>query len=1548
MCFLGYGQSVSDYSFSQSNGAYTSITGTLVAETTGTTGPLSMDDVIYNLPDGTIPFNFNFNNVVYTGLNISTNGFITFGTTAPLAGTYTPLSATTTYAGAISAFGRDLQGNYATVGDRTTGSNQITNISDIGPAQVGNFITGIGIPANTTITAISGNTLTMSANATSTGVAGVIALWGNWSNIQYAVEGSAPNRVFVIQYANFKRFGTGATTVQDMKLNFQFRLYEGSNNIEVVYGDCSPGLTNFTTVNQVGLRGANNTFPTNINARMNVKGTNDNWLNSDPATANSSGMLFNNVAPANVIPVGLTYRWSPPSCLSPSNLSFTNLSFDSVTLNWLAPSNLPTGGYDWELRTAGAAGSGATGLVNSGNLANNVLSANLTGLSPLTEYTFFIRSDCGVEGLSNWSNISFSTLCLPPTITDTTPDSRCGEGEVELTATPSAGVINWYNTPTGGSSLFTGNTFNTTVTETTTFYAEAGDTSNFPGQAKIAPSLITGTTGNDWGLRFNVTSPMSINSVDVYLTGAAAGNMVVQLKNSAGTILAQQTIAVPAGNATTPVQHTLNLSGFEVQPGTEYRLVTGTGSVAAVREASGNVYPYPLGGAGEIIGGFIAGASQTYYWFYNWTVETICPSPRTAVVATVVSPPALTLSGSSDTICNGQSTSTALTITSNVADYDSYVWSPTEGVTGDSSTGWIFNPSVSTIYTLNASQTTGDLCATSTTFTLNVNPTPTEIVVQDPIINICSDSDPIALVANGGTLENMVIFQENFNGATNSWTTVNNSTTTGTGNINDISWTLRPNGYVRGVTYNSNDNSQFYLSDSDDGGSGSTTDVSLTSPIFSTVGVTEANLTFWHFYQHIGTGTAKVQYSTNGTNWVDIHTYNANQGASGNFVNATHALPAAALNQENLQIRFQYNTAWGWRWALDNVLITGTQSQITWSPIANLFLDNAATQAYNGEIASTVYFSSQTAGSQSYTASAMSALGCSAPSQTVDVTVTQAANAGVISGDSSICGAGNTTTLTTNGDAGGVWLSSNENFATVDANGLVTAVGAGVATISYTVSGTAPCSDNVSTFDVTINITDAPTGDAEQAFCGSANITQLVVNGTEVKWYDAATGGNFLPTIAAIGLTNGTTYYASQTINGCESADRLAVTVTINPIPAAPVVTTTAATCSADGVATIANFDANATYTFTPEGPTVSAGVISSLIVGDSYTVTVTINGCESIASQAFSINGMLAAPAAPVVFTSAASCSSSGTATITNYDSSLTYAFLPVGPTVDETGVISNLFCGTSYTVTASNNNCNSVASTSFAIGCQFATPAVPVIVTTPATCFENGAAFIANFNELLTYSFEPTGPTVGVNGEILNLDCGVSYTVIATNNDNCSSISTTFIIQCVLETPDMPTGEAVQNIEVPNAGDATLANIVVSGTGLIWYASEADALAGINPLPIGTVLVDGATYYVVSSNGSCTSAPFGVTVNVTLGTLGFDSRSFTYYPNPTVDVLNVNYTRNIESVSIVNMLGQEVKNLKPNANTFVVDMSNLQVGTYFMTVTSEEASHTVKVIKK
>ncbi|POY40451.1 hypothetical protein C3L50_07355 [Flavobacterium alvei] len=82
---------------------------------------------------------------------------------------------------------------------------------------------------------------------------------------------------------------------------------------------------------------------------------------------------------------------------------------------------------------------------------------------------------------------------------------------------------------------------------------------------------------------------------------------------------------------------------------------------------------------------------------------------------------------------------------------------------------------------------------------------------------------------------------------------------------------------------------------------------------------------------------------------------------------------------------------------------------------------------------------------------------------------------------------------------------------------------------------------------VVINIqnTTAPTGISVQDFCTTQKptIASLVVSGIIIVWYDSATNGTLVPATTALG--NGVTYYASQTVNGCESVNRLPVSVSI-------------------------------------------------------------------------------------------------------------------------------------------------------------------------------------------------------------------------------------------------------------------------------------------------------------------------------------------------------------------------------------------------------------------
>jgi hypothetical protein len=61
-----------------------------------------------------------------------------------------------------------------------------------------------------------------------------------------------------------------------------------------------------------------------------------------------------------------------------------------------------------------------------------------------------------------------------PTVTSTTPATRCGTGTVTLTATLSdEGGINWYTATSGGSPVGTNSFTTPSITVTTTYYAEA-------------------------------------------------------------------------------------------------------------------------------------------------------------------------------------------------------------------------------------------------------------------------------------------------------------------------------------------------------------------------------------------------------------------------------------------------------------------------------------------------------------------------------------------------------------------------------------------------------------------------------------------------------------------------------------------------------------------------------------------------------------------------------------------------------------------------------------------------------------------------------------------------------------------------------------------------------------------------------------------------------------------------------------------------------------------------------------------------------------------
>jgi hypothetical protein len=82
------------------------------------------------------------------------------------------------------------------------------------------------------------------------------------------------------------------------------------------------------------------------------------------------------------------------------------------------------------------------------------------------------------------------------------------------------------------------------------------------------------------------------------------------------------------------------------------------------------------------------------------------------------------------------------------------------------------------------------------------------------------------------------------------------------------------------------------------------------------------------------------------------------------------------------------------------------------------------------------------------------------------------------------------------------------------------------------------------TANIILNQTSvAPTANITQTFNAGDTIANLTVTGSNLQWYSTATGGS--PLSLTTTLVSGTTYYVSQTVNGCESS-RVAITVTQN------------------------------------------------------------------------------------------------------------------------------------------------------------------------------------------------------------------------------------------------------------------------------------------------------------------------------------------------------------------------------------------------------------------
>ncbi|WP_298115869.1 hypothetical protein, partial [Flavobacterium sp.] len=292
---------------------------------------------------------------------------------------------------------------------------------------------------------------------------------------------------------------------------------------------------------------------------------------------------------------------------------------------------------------------------------------------------------------------------------------------------------------------------------------------------------------------------------------------------------------------------------------------------------------------------------------------------------------------------------------------------------------------------------------------------------------------------------------------------------------------------------------------------------------------------------------------------------NNGSGSAGNS-NYTIVVPTSG----NISFNWNYTTTDGANWDRPRILINGTPTVLT---------------GYN------------TSGSTSQSGT-----------MTVPVTAGQTFGFNVFTLDNSFGAAtvtfsnfvASTPTLQWTASNGGTIVGANNQLS-------VSVSSAGTYTLTAS-NGTCTAFDSV---DVNYFIaTPQPTANATQSFCDAATVNNLQATGTAIQWFVAPTGGTALNATDA--LTNATTYYVSQTLNGCEST-RVAVSVVITP---STTNTTTASACdSYTWAVNGTTYTTSGTYNFVSGCNT----EILNLTITPSTTNTTTASACDS---YTWTVNG--------------------------------------------------------------------------------------------------------------------------------------------------------------------------------------------------------------------------------------------------------------------------------------------------------------------------------------
>ncbi|MFA6149898.1 MAG: T9SS type A sorting domain-containing protein [Chitinophagaceae bacterium] len=783
--------------------------------------------------------------------------------------------------------------------------------------------------------------------------------------------------------------------------------------------------------------------------------------------------------------------------------------------------------------------------VPTGGIGSTTAPTPSTTTSGITYYYVSQSSSSICEGPRATIMVNIDTLLPKPVVVS--PVIYC-QGETASALSASGTSHHWYLGSKTGSYTTTTPVPNTSVADTFIYYV--GNVSSadcegvldsiivFVNPVPAAPIVVTPV-----GYCIGATaSPLTATGTSLLWYSAATGGTGSTTAPTPSTTASGTTIYYvsqsSAANCEGPrAAITVNVNPTPAAPTVTSPVVYCEGETAAALTATGTSlkwYTVPTGGTASTIAptpSTVTAGTTTYY--VSQSSASSCESPRSAITVTINPLPAAPGVTSPVTYCQA-ATASALTATGT-----SLKWYTV--ATGGTASTTAPTPSTATAGTTiyYVSQTTAANCeGPRAAITVNVNPLPAAPTVTSPVI-YCQGATASALTATGTSL----LWYSAATGGTGSTTAPTPSTTASGTTIYYVSQSSAANceGPRAAITVNVNP---------------AIAAPTVTSPVVYCEGETAAALTATgtslKWYTVPTGGTASTIAPTPSTITAGTTTYYVSQSSASSCESPRSAItvtinPLPAAPGVTSPITYcQAATA---------SALTATGTSLKWYTVAT-----GGTASITAPTPSTA-----TAGTTIYYVSQTTAANCEGPRAAITVNVNPLPAAPTVTSPVTYCQGATASALTATGTSL-LWYSAatGGTGSTTAPTPSTTASGTTIYYVSQ--SSAANCEGPRAAITVNVNPTPAaPTVTSPVVYCEGETAAALTATGTSLKWYTVPTGGTastIAPTPSTV-TAGTTTYYVSQSsASSCESP-RSAITVTINPLPAAPGVTSPVTYCQA-------------------------------------------------------------------------------------------------------------------------------------------------------------------------------------------------------------------------------------------------------------------------------------------------------------------------------------------------------------------------------------------------